>query len=416
MPIANRAVRPVLAACLAAACGLAPGGARADVVTEWNARIDAIVTAGNLPNHPATRAYAFAHTAIYEAMNAVTRRYAAGAAALVVPEGASADAAAAAAARGALLQTLPAQREAIEAAYAAALGSLPEGPSRQAGIELGARAAAAVLAQRGDDGASAPEQYRPLTRPGVYVPTVLPLVPQWPQRRPWLMASASQLRPGPPPPLASDTWARDYNETQAYGGRTSTRRSAEQTEIARFWEASGPPIYNGLVRGVAEAAGRDPTRNARLFAALAQATDDAYIAVFDAKYHYQFWRPVTAIRNGDLDGNDATERDPSWTPFIATPLHPEYPCAHCIIAATVAAVLQLDAGAQALPPLSTRSPSANGASRHWATPDALVQEVADARVWDGVHFRHSTEIGVAMGRRIGDLVRERFFARPAAAP
>jgi hypothetical protein len=225
------------------------------------------------------------------------------------------------------------------------------------------------------------------------------------------MASAAQFRPGPPPALMSDAWARDFNEVKAYGGRTSTRRTPEQTEIARFWEASGPPIYHRMARLVADAPGRDLTRNARLFAAIAQATDDAYIAIFDAKYQYNFWRPITAIRNGDLDGNDATERDPSWQPFITTPMHPEYPCAHCIIAATVTAVLQVDAGSEVLPALSTSSPTANGASRHWATPDELVREVANARVWDGVHFRTSAEEGVAMGRKIANLARERIFAR-----
>jgi hypothetical protein len=403
--------RRALAALLAGAGWLAGGAARADAVTEWNARIDDIVTAANLPNHPATRAYAFTHTAIYEALNAVSRRYRPDTIELEAPAGASPEAAGAAAARGALLQTLPAQRIAIEAAYAAALARLPDDLSRRAGIELGERAAAAVLAQRGDDGASTPEQYRPHTLPGVYVPTSLPLVPQWPQRKPWLMASAAQFRPGPPPALMSDAWARDFNEVKAYGGRTSTRRTPEQTEIARFWEASGPPIYHRMARLVADAPGRDLTRNARLFAAITQATDDAYIAIFDAKYQYNFWRPITAIRNGDLDGNDATERDPSWQPFITTPMHPEYPCAHCIIAATVTAVLQVDAGSEVLPALSTSSPTANGASRHWATPDELVREVANARVWDGVHFRTSAEEGVAMGRKIANLARERIFAR-----
>jgi hypothetical protein len=399
------------AALLASACWLTGGTAHADAVSEWNARIDDIVTAGNLPNHPATRAYAYTHTAIYEALNALTHRYPVGAIQLAAPAGASPEAAAAAAARGALLQTLPAQRSAIEAAYAAALARWPDDPSRQAGIELGERAAAAVLAQRGDDGAAAAEQYRPTTKAGVYVPTVIPLVPQWPQRKPWLMASASLVRPGPPPTLSSSIWARDFNEVKAYGGRNSAQRTPEQTEVARFWEASGPPIYNRMVRAVADTAGRDPTRNARLFAAVAQATDDAYIAVFDAKYHYQFWRPITAIRNGDLDDNDATARDASWQPFITTPMHPEYPCAHCIIAATVAAVLQLDAGNEALPRLSTSSPSANGATRNWATPDELVREVMNARVWDGVHYRTSSEAGAEMGRKVGELVRLRFFAR-----
>jgi hypothetical protein len=204
-------------------------------------------------------------------------------------------------------------------------------------------------------------------------------------------------------------WARDYNEVKTLGGKSSTRRTAEQTEIARFWEATVPPIYHGIVRSVANVPGREVTQNARLFAAVTQATDDALIAVFDAKYHYNFWRPVTAIRNGDIDGNDATERDPSWTPFIDTPMHPEYPCAHCIVAGAIGAVLQAEVGAGPVPTLTTTSPTAKGAARSWPKIDDFIQEVANARVWDGVHYRNSTEVGTAMGRQIGALVAARYL-------
>jgi hypothetical protein len=146
------------------------------------------------------------------------------------------------------------------------------------------------------------------------------------------MTRADQYRPGPPPPLGSERWARDYNEIKELGAKNSTRRTPQQTDIARFWEASGPAIYFGVMRSVALAPGRDSVQNARLFAMGGQAMDDALIAVFDAKHHYQFWRPVTAIRNGDRDGNAATDRDGAWLPFIDTPMHPEYPCAHCILA------------------------------------------------------------------------------------
>ena len=131
------------------------------------------------------------------------------------------------------------------------------------------------------------------------------------------------------------------------------------------------------------------------------------ISVFDAKYHYNFWRPVTAIRNADVDGNDATARDTSWTPFIDTPMHPEYPCAHCILAATVGTVIKADVGGGPLPVLSTTSPTGKGATRRWANGDALMQEVANARIYDGVHYRNSTEVGLAMGRRIGELAAAR---------
>ena len=200
---------------------------------------------------------------------------------------------------------------------------------------------------------------------------------------------------------------RDYNEVKALGAKTSTHRSAEQTEIARFWEYSLPSIYHGVVRSVAISAGRDVARNARLFALVAQAMDDAMISVFDAKYHYNFWRPVTAIRNGDIDGNDATQREASWTSFIDHPMHPEYPSGHAILAGVVGAVVKADVGKSAMPQLTTASPSAKGATRRWNNVDEFVQEVSDSRIYAGIHYRSATETGAAMGRRIGELAAKR---------
>ena len=155
--------------------------------------------------------------------------------------------------------------------------------------------------------------------------------------------------------------------------------------------------------------GREVTQNARLFAAVTQAADDALIAVLDAEYHYNFWRPVTAIRNGDIDGNDATERDPSWTPFIETPMHPEYPCAHCILSSTVGTVLRAEIGTGPMPTLKTTSVTAKGAERSWTKIDDFVQEVASARIYDGVHYRNSTEVGTAMGKQVGELAAAKYL-------
>jgi hypothetical protein len=149
-----------------------------------------------------------------------------------------------------------------------------------------------------------------------------------------------------------------------------------------------------------------------LFAAVTQATDDALIAIMDAKYHYNFWRPVTAIRNGDIDGNDATEREPSWTPLIDTPMHPEYPCAHCIVAAAVGTVLRAEIGTGPVPSLTTTSPTAKGAARSWTKIDDFIQEVANARIYDGVHYRYSTEVGTAMGKQVGELAATKHLGPP----
>ena len=261
---------------------------------------------------------------------------------------------------------------------------------------------------RSNDAAGKAEAYRPLTSPGVYIPTAIAIGTQWPERKPWLMTSADQFRPGPPPELKSDLWARDYNEIKKVGDKAGANRTAEQTAIARFWETTQPPIYQGVLRSAALSPGREVTQNARLFAAACEALDDAYIAVFDAKYHYNFWRPITAIRNGDKDGNDATERDASWLPFIDTPMHPEYPCAHCILSGAVAAVLEAEFAGGTLPTLTTTSPTAEGASHSWTKLDDFTQEVANARIYDGVHFRNSTEVGTAMGKKVGALAVAKF--------
>jgi hypothetical protein len=398
-----------LALLLAAGSLLASPTASADVVSDWNIKAGDIVVEAKLGAPPANRVLAIVQTAVYEATNAITRRYPASDLKLEAAPGASVDAAIAAANRVTLAKLLPSQLAAVDSAYQAALATIAGGPAKTEGIAMGEKAAAAILALRSEDGAATVETYRPHTTPGMYVPTVIPAVPQWPQRTPWLMTSPAQFRPGSPPKLTSDLWARDYAEIKALGGKSSTRRTAEQTEIARFWEATLPPIYHGIVRSVASIPGREVTQNARLFAAVTQAMDDALIAVFDAKYHYNFWRPVTAIRSGDIDGNEATERDPSWTPFIDTPMHPEYPCAHCTVSGAVGTVLQAEIGAGPTPTLTTISPTAKGAARSWTKIDDFTQEVANARIYDGVHYRNSTEVGTAMGKKVGELAVAKYL-------
>ena len=382
--------------------------ANADAVTDWNQRAGDIVVKANIGPLPAERALAIVHASVYEAVNAITQRYPISNVKLGAAPGASIDAAVAAANHATLIKLAPSQQLAISSAYQAALAPIPDGAAKTAGVAVGEKAAAAILALRTDDGATAGESYRPITRAGVYIPTVIPEAPQWMQRKPWLMTSPSQFRPAPPPELNSELWVRDYNEVKALGGKHSQQRSAEQTEIARFWEEVMPPIYHGIVRSVANMPGREITQNARLFAAVTQASDDALIAVFDAKYHYGFWRPVTAIRNGDIDGNDATEREASWLPFIDTPMHPEYPCAHCIVSASVGSVLQAEIGNGQTPVLTTISAAAGGIARSWTSIDDFMQEVINARIYDGVHYRNSGKTGSDMGKQIANLAAEKY--------
>ncbi|HEY7249723.1 MAG TPA: vanadium-dependent haloperoxidase [Methylomirabilota bacterium] len=376
--------------------------AQADIVTDANVKAAEMVS--RIPAPPITvRMMAIVQVSVFEAVNAVTNRYPPQRAQLAPATGASVEAAVAAATRTALAKLMPAQQATIDADYQTLLGSVPDGAAKTAGIALGERAATAIVAMCADDGAIAPDAYRPFTAPGVYVPTTGPAAPHWGKRRPWVMPRGDHFRPGPPPALTSATWARDYNEIKAIGGRSSAQRTAEQTAIAKFWEATAPAVYWPVARSIATMPGRDVTDNARLFALAAMAMDDALIAVFDAKYTYNLWRPVTAIRNGDLDGNDATERDAGWTSFIETPMHPEYPCAHCIVSASLGAVLAAEIGSAPTPTLSSASPTAAGAVRSWASVADFTKEVALARIYDGVHYRNSTEVASAMGQRIGEL-------------
>jgi len=385
-------------AALAALLLVAPAlDARADAVLDWNQRANEVVVESRMGTPPAMRAMAMVQTAVHEAVQAAA-------------PGASLEAAVAAANRATLAKLVPAQQATIERAYQAALAQIAEGRARNAGIEAGERAAAAVLAARADDAGTPREPYRPHTIAGVYVPTASPAAPHWGGRKPWLMTDPAQFRPAPPPALTSSTWVRDFNEVKTLGAKASSVRTPEQADIAQFWEYSLPPIYHGVIRSVAAQPGRDARQNARLFAAATQALDDALIAVFDAKYHYHFWRPATAVRNGDIDGNPATERDAGWTAFHDAPMHPEYPSGHAILAGALGAVLEAELAGSRTPLLSTSSPSAKNAVRRWTSVGAFVQEVSDARIYAGIHFRTSVDVGTAMGHQIGTLAAQKHLA------
>jgi hypothetical protein len=295
----------------------------------------------------------------------------------------------------------------MKAALAAYLGAIPDSTAKAEGIKLGEAIAAKILEARAHDGSSAPDTYRPRTTAGVYVPTVPTLAPQWPGVKPFAMTSGSQFRA--PIPLGSAEWATDYNEIKELGGKASTKRSARQSEDGRFWLTTSGNVYYPIVRSVAAATKLTLADSARLFALASVARADALIAVFDAKYHYDFWRPVTAIRNGDIDGNPATERDDAWQPIDATPRHPEYPCAHCIQAASMASVLEAVIGTPEIREVAITSPTAPGVTLRWSNLRAFVTEVSEARIWAGFHYRFSTRVGEDMGRKIGEYVVKNFM-------
>lgn len=383
--------------------------ARADSVTDWNIKAREIVVDARFSTAHSNRALAIVHTSVYEAVNAITKKYPASLD-LKAPDDSSIHAAIASAVRVSLLHLMPDRKREIEDVYTEALAKIADSDEKTQGVAIGQQAAKAVWATRKNDGSQTPETYRPYTTAGKYVPTTIPAVPKWANRKPWMFADPTRFRPGPPPKLTSDTWTRDFMEVKKVGSKKSEHRSEEQTRMAKFWEATLPPIYHGVVHSVANMPGRDVTQNARLFAAVTRATDDAMIAVFEAKYHYGFWRPITAIRNADIDGNENTLTDPAWVPFIPTPMHPEYPCAHCVVAGTVGAILKAEIGRKASPELWTVSYTDGGARRNWKSVDDFMQEVSDARIYDGVHYRTSTEVGTAMGLQIGALAVETYLS------
>jgi PAP2 superfamily len=382
--------------------GLTFNTAKADVVTDWNDVVLEAVTAAREPQPTQARSVAMVHLAMFEAINAVERRYGPSVVKSVVST-ASAEAAAASAARAVLSKLYPGQQAAFDKAYVVSMSQLPDGAEKSSGISLGEQIAQDIYNTRASDVISPQNTYRTRVPAGVYVPTTLPVAAEAAKFKPWLMQNPAQFRPLAPIALKSQQWARDYNEIKDLGGRTSTKRTQEQTDTGRFWVVTGPPAWNPVIRALAATRKLSLIENARLFALAHMAGADAYIAVFDAKYTYNFWRPITAIRNGDIDGNPATRPDINWMPLIDTPMHPEYPCAHCITAAAVATVLESEFGSGAIAPISVTSPTAPGIKRTWTRIQDYITDVDNARIWAGVHYRFSTEVAEAMGRKIGAL-------------
>jgi PAP2 superfamily len=390
----------IAATLLAGLCAIA----HADVITDWNEKVIAAGIKSRQPPFVHTRSAAIVHLAMFDALNSIDRRYTPYRVQPVTSDTAtSREAAAAAAAHFALVRLYPDQAKDFDAALQASLAAIAEDAGKSQGMQLGLQVAEAMLAARAKDGADAPNAWRPVTKPGVYVTTAPASGSSWGQVTPFALRSGSQFRPPPPLRLQSAQWAKDYNEIKSLGAKASASRTPEQTDIGRVWELTGPPFHNTVARQLAATKALDLLDNARLFALYSMAMADSYIAVFEAKYAYNFWRPVTAIRNGDIDANNATERDAAWEPLVPTPMHPEYPCAHCINSAAGAAVLEAFFG-DAVPAFALTNPGAPGVTRKFDKLSAVVAESIDARVYCGVHYRFSGEVGAAMGRKIGEYV------------
>jgi hypothetical protein len=376
--------------------------ARADVIMDWNAKADELAAEQKLTPTQQSRGLALLHVAMFEAVNAIEPRYQPYKLNLVTDRNTSREAAAAVAGHDVLVALYAARKTDLDAMLAHSLAAVAEGPARHRAVLLGRKAAADLLALRAADGSDAEESWRPATQPGVYIPTTMPVGSMAGVMQPWVMSSRAQFRPAPPPSLTSDTWTRDFNEVRELGSVVSESRSAEQTLVGRFWFLTGARTYNPIVRQVVRAKKLDLLDCARVYALASMAAADSFTAVFEAKYHFNFWRPVTAIRNGDITGNAATPRDARWLPLGETPLHPEYPCAHCVSAAAVASVLAALVGDEVGEVTVTRA-AAPGVTRRFGRLSDYRDEVANARIWAGFHYRFSTEAAKDMGRRIGEL-------------
>jgi hypothetical protein len=385
---------------------LAAAPAFADVISDWNEKASAFLTSKNTPPPVAERTMAMVNVAMFDAVNAIEKRYRPYLSQPSALPTLSKNAAAATAAGTVLSSLYAAPLSNFNAEMATYLDNIPDDGNKSTAVELGKAVAAEILAARTGDGSDLPDSYRPKTKPGTYVPTAAVWSSMWPKVKPFAIPSASHFRPIPPIALTSQRWADNYNEIKVLGARDSARRSPQQTETARFWLTIGPAAYYPIVTQLVAAKKLDILDSARFFTLIALARADAFISVFDAKYHYEFWRPITAIRNGDIDDNQATLPEPNWLPIVDTPMHPEYPCAHCIVAAAFEAVTETVFGSVEIPEVTATSPTAPGAVHRWANLRVLTEEVSNARIWAGFHYRFSAEVAADMGRKIGRYVAE----------
>jgi hypothetical protein len=398
------------------ACG--PITATADVVLDWNAiAVSTVVSSGQSPFAHA-RFMAITQLAVFEAVNAITGDYQPYLGTVAAPPGASADAAAVAAAYHVLKNYFPLAAN-LDPAYAASLAAIPDGPAKSGGIATGQAAAARMIALRAGDGSSPPQFSLPASNePGVWQLT--PSCPaaggvgfQWQNMTPFGVPSApgsqewiAPFAPGPPPALTSERYARDYNELRRVGNVSSglTERPQDRADVARFYNVSSPSfVFNLAARQVAAAEGSSLSENARALALLNMASNDSLVASFWTKYHYRLWRPETAIFEGNLDGNANTDADPTFVPYILTPCFPSYPSNHGSGSNSAAEILRrvYGAGGHAI---TMANPAVPGVTFYYTTFNQITDDISDARVYGGIHFRFDQDAGADLGRDIATYV------------
>jgi hypothetical protein len=379
-------------------------------VLDWNAIVLETVLAER-PQPQSSVYLGVAHAAMYDAVIAIEGGFEPYLIVPGVPPGASPEAAAATAAHGVLVEYFAGQRARLDAAYAESLAAIPDGPAEDRGVMVGRQVAAGIVAARIDDGRDAPFPLDPAPAPGVWRPTppaFLPALHPWLGAvRPLLLERPSQFRPGPPPPLTSRRYARDFVEMRRYGALKGSRRTPEQTETARFWTEPPALQFNRTLRELVTGRELNLRETARAFALAHMTIADAVIACWDSKNTYASWRPITAIHEAATDGNDRTAPDRAWEPLLPTPNHPDYPSAHaCATAALGESVAEL-AGTRRIG-LDIHS-TVTDTTRHFDRIRDLERDILNARVYVGYHSRTADEVGYRLGRQVARWALRRHF-------
>jgi len=404
----NRTAIRIALATVTTALVLSSAVARADVVLDWNVIMQ--TTIGGQPPFPQARFAAITQLAVFEAVNAITHDYKPYLGTVTASAGASAEAAAVAAAHTVLKTYFPGNAASLDAARASSLATIANGPAKSAGIATGEAAAMAVIVARANDNSAPPEFYSPASSdPGEW--QITPSCPaaggvflHWRNMTPFGIRSADQFRLDAPPALTSVKYARDYNEVKEVGGLNSLDRPQDRADVARFYAATSPvAVWNSVARQLSTAEGNSLSENARALALLNMAMSDGAVATFDTKYQYNFWRPETAMRGGGTDGNRKTDPDPSFAPFIVTPCFPGYPSAHATLSNAAREVLERIYTSR-LHSFTLSNPAVPGVDLQYRTLKQITNDIDDARVYGGIHFRFDQEAGADLGRHVGKFV------------
>jgi hypothetical protein len=410
----RHARRGGLLAAVAALLVLSAAPARADTVSEWNLNAtDALIVGAAQPPQVSVPHLAMVHGAVYDAVNAIDRGHEGYLlSARVATPSDSKEAAAATAAYRVLVHLVPAQKMALDRLYAASLSEIHEGSPKKRGVAVGEAAAAAMVAARTDDGRFGSFRFAIGSGPGEWRP-VLPMFVNDPAAwlkdvKPFLIRSPSQFRSQGPFPLASRRYAREFEEVKAFGAVESDVRSERQELAAKYWAENPPATWSRIFRTLSAQEGLSLVENARFFAMLYMTSADALVSVWDGKAHWAFWRPITAIREADTDGNPRTEQDSGWLPLIPTPPYPEHPAGHPGFSGSIVRTLQQFFGTDRVAWSDTNNA---GLTRSFTRLSQAIDEIVNARVWSGIHFRTADEQGEQIGRQVARY-RERHYFEP----